>query len=127
MSKSKACCQCCNARQVSSPLLEALADIARTEEGREDVMAAELIPTLLNRAETDFAGGEMALQGCRLGGNLCFDSPQGRSLVEEAGLLRLLTTALPHLPSPPGKLWQVLPALIFIYIFVLGTSPFFVA
>ena len=94
------------------PLLEALADIARTEEGREAVMVAELLPTLLNRAETDFAGEEMALQACRLGGNLCFDSPQGRRLVEEAGLLRLLTIAVPHLPSPPGKLWQVLLACL---------------
>ena len=115
------CCRChLNPHQVSSPLLEALADIARTEEGREAVMVAELLPTLLNRAETHFAGEEMALQACRLGGNLCFDSPQGRRLVEEAGLLRLLTIAVPHLPSPPGKLWQVLPA--YIITFVLGTS-----
>jgi len=106
---------CKEAQQVSSPLLEALADIARTEEGREAVMVAELLQTLLNRAETDFAGEEMALQACRLGGNLCFDSPQGRRLVEEAGLLRLLTIAVPHLPSPPGKLWQVLPAFLHNY------------
>ena len=99
--------KCQSASQVSSPLLEALADIARTEEGREAVMAADLLPNLLTRAESDFAGEQMALQACRLGGNLCFDSPQGRRLVEEAGLLRLLAVALPHLPSPPGKLWQV--------------------
>ena len=30
----------------------------------------------------------ITLQACRLGGNLCFDSPSGRTLVEEAGLLR---------------------------------------
>ena len=101
--------------QVSSPLLEALADIARAEEGREAVMAADLLPNLLNRAESDFAGEELALQACRLGGNLCFDSPQGRKLVEEAGLLRLLAVALPHLPSPPGKLWQVPPAYMITY------------
>ena len=100
--------------QVSSQLLEALADIARTEEGREAVMGADILPNLFSRTTTDFVVEEMALQTCRLGGNLCFDSPEGRRQVEEAGLFSHLIVALPHLPSPPGKIWQVLPAFLII-------------
>ena len=108
----KSTCQCQS--QVSSQLLEALADIARTEEGREAVMGADILPNLFSRTTTDFVVEEMALQTCRLGGNLCFDSPEGRRQVEEAGLFSHLIVALPHLPSPPGKIWQVLPAFLII-------------
>ena len=45
-------------------MLASLADLARTEEGREAVISADLLPQLLNRVGAD-SGEEMALQACR--------------------------------------------------------------
>ena len=42
-------------------MLASLADLARTEEGREAVISADLVPQLLNRVGAD-SGEEMALQ-----------------------------------------------------------------
>ena len=50
--------------QVSPKMLASLADLARTEEGREAVISADLLPQLLNRVGAD-SGEEMALQACR--------------------------------------------------------------
>ena len=50
--------------QVTPKMLASLADLARTEEGREAVISADLLPQLLNRVGAD-SGEEMALQACR--------------------------------------------------------------
>jgi len=54
---------------------------------------------------------------CRLGGNLCFDNPSGRSCVLLSGILDKLANVieenLNHLSS--SKLWQVLPSFLHNY------------
>jgi len=101
---------------VTSRLLEVLADLARSEEGREEVLGEGLLGVLVARVEV-LDGEAMAVQACRLGGNLCFDSPEGREAVEAAGLLHLLTSTIATSSSLPhtSRLWTILPAFLHNY------------
>jgi hypothetical protein len=102
------------ATPVGAELLEALADLARTEEGRMAVLENQLLFGLLTRGGPLEAEAEVLTQACRLGGNLCFDSPLGRESVAE--LLPALARALPAQAAGPGhRLWQVLPAFLHNY------------
>lgn len=96
-------------------LLETLANLARAEDGREEVLDADLLNLLMRRG-TELGSVELVTQACRLGGNLCFDSPRGREAVLQAGLLPALAEALPSLSSPTSsRLWQILPAFLHNY------------
>jgi len=100
------------ATKVSGELVEVLANLARTQEGREEILEADMLSLLVQRGlylqeEITFT------QVCRLGGNLCYDSPEGRLAVQQANLLPALTAALPSIgASSESKLWQVLPAFL---------------
>ena len=69
--------------------VKALADAAKTEVGRKKIVDSNAIDEVANLEKefTDVENDDFAVEVCRLGGNVCFDNPEGRKFLLEANLL----------------------------------------
>jgi hypothetical protein len=92
-------------------LVEALADLARTQQGREGIIDKDIPAVIVCRDWTGEPPADLATQICRLGGNLCFDSPEGRETVSETGLLTKLDVLLRRVEHD-CRVWTVLPTFL---------------
>ena len=96
--------------------VKALADAARSETGRKVIVDSDIVNHV---SESDWCveDDQYFVQICRLGGNLCFDNPSGRSCVLQSGILdKLAETVEENLNILScSKLWQVLPSFLHNY------------
>ena len=95
-------------------LIQALADSARSITGRGVVVKSGVVQDVV---KTSWDSEEIVIQVCRLGGNICFDHPEGRICILEAGVLDKLAD---HLEAKlqnnsPSKLWFLTPSLLHNY------------
>jgi len=94
-------------------LVKALADVARTETGRQKILDTNLLVNICSVKWSCDTTSLLVVELCRLGGNLCFDSPLGRETVSQAGLLGKLSEVVPGVQD--DKLWAVLPSFLHNY------------
>jgi len=94
-------------------LVKALADVARTEMGRQKILDTNLLVEICSVPWSRDTSSLLVVELCRLGGNLCFDSPLGRETVSQAGLLGKLSEVVPGLQD--DRLWAVLPSFLHNY------------
>jgi len=94
-------------------LVKALADVARTEMGRQKILDTNLLMEICSVKWSRDITSLLVVELCRLGGNLCFDSPLGRETVSQAGLLGKLSEVVPGVKN--DKLWAVLPSFLHNY------------
>ena len=93
-------------------MVEALANLARTQPGRERITDSDLVQRI-GAGLWSTGDHSTAVQVCRLGGNLCFDSPAGRTLVLQADILNKLAGTVAALDTEDAsKLWLVLPSFL---------------
>jgi len=93
-------------------IVKALADVARTEVGRQKILDTNLVVNICSVSwsrDTSL----LVVEICRLGGNLCFDSPLGRETVSQAGILRKLSEVVRGVQHE--KVWVVLPSFLHNY------------
>jgi len=103
---------------VSHHVVEALANIARTQQGRESILHRDLVQRL-GAGQWSSQDPLTATQVCRLGGNLCYDSPSGRQAMLENKILEKLeesVRAVARLETEQiSRLWLVLPSFLHNY------------
>ena len=93
-------------------MVEALANLARTQPGRQRITDSDLVQRI-GAGLWSTGDHSTAVQVCRLGGNLCFDSPAGRTLVLQADILNKLAGTVAALDTEDtSKLWLVLPSFL---------------
>jgi len=96
-------------------LLKSLADVARTQLAREKILDSGLVAEICSVPWTR-DDSSLAVELCRLGGNLCFDSPLGRETIRQAGMLdRLAELVLDLSDHSVSRVWSVLPAFLHNY------------
>ena len=95
-----------------SRIVQVLADSARSVTGREVVVMSDLVKDVV---ATSWDSEEIVIQVCRLGGNLCFDNPDGRKCVFEAEVLDKLSRVMKQQSYAPSKLWFLIPSFLHNY------------
>ena len=97
-----------------SLIILALADSARSVTGREVVVKSDIVRDVVT---INWDSNEILIQVCRLGGNLCFDNPEGRKCLLEANVLEKLSQVMAEkqLDDSPSKLWFLIPSLLHNY------------
>jgi len=97
-----------------SRIVEVLADSARSVTGREVVVTSDIVKDVV---ATNWDSEEIVIQVCRLGGNLCFDNPDGRKCVFEAEVLDKLSRVMDEKQQndAPSKLWFLIPSFLHNY------------
>merc|ERR550539_469199 len=67
----------------------------------------------IGRADWDCRDHNTAIEVCRLGGNLCYESPAGRRLMLDQGILEKLSRTVASLEQcDSSRLWLVLPSFL---------------
>jgi len=98
-----------------SQLVKSLADVARTQLAREKILDTVLVAEICS-VPWPSDDSSLVVELCRLGGNLCFDSPLGRETVRQAGMLDRLAELVQGLHDQKlSKIWTVLPAFLHNY------------
>jgi len=97
-----------------SQIIRALADAARSVTGREVVVASGIIRDVV---KVNWDTEEIVIQVCRLGGNLCFDNPEGRKCILEASVLDKLSETMDSKQQDDSlsKLWFIVPSFLHNY------------
>ena len=96
-------------------VVKALADAARSETGRR-VITDSAVVGALSRLSWQCDASQLLIQICRLGGNLCFDSPDGRACVLETGVLEKLVSVLSgNSTNQEDSIWRVIPSFLHNY------------
>jgi len=96
-------------------VVKALADVARTELGREKILDTNIVADICSKPWS-CERSLLVVELCRLGGNLCFDSPLGREIIIQTGFLnKLVELVLEVGDGVHGKVWSVLPAFLHNY------------
>jgi len=98
-----------------SQLVKSLADVARTQLAREKILDTNLVAEICS-VPWPRDDSSLVVELCRLGGNLCFDSPLGRETVRQVGMLDRLAELVRGLPDQRmSRIWSVLPAFLHNY------------
>jgi len=95
-------------------IVRALADSARSVTGREVVVKSDIIRDVV---KSNWDSEETVIQVCRLGGNLCFDNPAGRTCILEAEVLDKISNVMEEKlrNDTPSKCWFLVPSLLHNY------------
>jgi len=100
-----------------SKLIKALADAARSEVGRKFLVQQGVVKEIGDRKWED--NQEYLLQICRLGGNVCFEFPEGRTAILSSEILGkladLMEFKLEQEQFLSSKIWMVLPSFLHNY------------
>jgi len=98
-----------------SKLIKALADAARSEVGRNVLVQHGVIKEIGDIIWNE--NEEYLLQICRLGGNVCFDFPEGRNAILSSGILIKLAGILESKLEEYqlSMIWKVLPSFLHNY------------
>jgi len=102
------------------PVLQVLANIARTQPGREGILDIDILPLVTSQNWVNQSPGPLCTQICRLGGNLCYDSPEGRRAVVDTNIMTKLEGILPGVSNDSDS-WVVLPT--FVHNFCADNPP----